>query len=143
MTVLAGFVPALRATRVPPIAAVREGAVDSTEDAARRRGTGVVPVRRSASALIAYATLGGHLGSGKSLLALAGGLCSDCSALPACAGARDGPGPESSACPARRLGGAAGRLATDNATRNPARTASTAAALMIGLALVTFVAVLW
>ena len=27
VTVLAGFVPALRATRVPPIAAVREGAV--------------------------------------------------------------------------------------------------------------------
>jgi len=35
-----------------------------------------------------------------------------------------------------------GRLARDNAMRNPARTASTAAALMIGLALVTFVAVL-
>src|SRR5437764_1466865 len=44
--------------------------------------------------------------------------------------------------PARRFGGAAGRLATDNATRNSARTASTAAALMIGLALVSFVAVL-
>ena len=35
----------------------------------------------------------------------------------------------------------AGRLAQENSTRNPARTASTAAALMIGLALVTFVAV--
>jgi putative ABC transport system permease protein len=44
--------------------------------------------------------------------------------------------------PARRLGGAAGQLASDNATRNPARTAATAAALMVGLALVTFVAVL-
>src|SRR5205814_1901190 len=44
--------------------------------------------------------------------------------------------------PARRLGGAAGRLASENAVRNPARTAATAAALMIGLALVSFVAVL-
>jgi putative ABC transport system permease protein len=44
--------------------------------------------------------------------------------------------------PANGLGGAAGRLATDNATRNPARTASTAAALMVGIALVSFVAVL-
>jgi putative ABC transport system permease protein len=35
-----------------------------------------------------------------------------------------------------------GRLARENAMRNPARTASTSAALMIGLALVTFVAVL-
>ena len=44
--------------------------------------------------------------------------------------------------PSARLGGTAGRLARDNATRNPARTAATAAALMIGLALVTFVATL-
>ena len=44
--------------------------------------------------------------------------------------------------PATRFGGAAGKLATSNATRNPARTASTASALMIGLALVTLVAVL-
>src|SRR2546430_840695 len=42
--------------------------------------------------------------------------------------------------PAQTIGGAAGVLARDNATRNPARTASTASALMIGLALVTFVA---
>jgi putative ABC transport system permease protein len=44
--------------------------------------------------------------------------------------------------PAARIGGAAGKLAQDNSRRNPQRTASTAAALMIGLALVTLVAVL-
>ena len=44
--------------------------------------------------------------------------------------------------PASRLGGSAGRLARENAVRNPGRTASTAAALMIGLALVTVVATL-
>jgi putative ABC transport system permease protein len=44
--------------------------------------------------------------------------------------------------PATRVGGAAGRLARDNSRRNPQRTASTAAALMIGLALVTLVATL-
>ncbi len=43
--------------------------------------------------------------------------------------------------PAAAMGGVAGRLARENATRNPSRTAATAAALMIGLALVTFVAV--
>src|SRR5439155_432074 len=37
--------------------------------------------------------------------------------------------------PARRLGGSAGALARGNAMRNPARTSSTAAALMIGVAL--------
>jgi hypothetical protein len=44
--------------------------------------------------------------------------------------------------PATKIGGAAGLLARGNATRNPSRTAQTAAALMIGLALVTLVAVL-
>ena len=44
--------------------------------------------------------------------------------------------------PARRAGGVAGDLAGANAVRNPSRTASTAAALMIGLTLVTVVAAL-
>ena len=44
--------------------------------------------------------------------------------------------------PGARVGGVAGSLARDNARRNPQRTASTAAALMIGLALVTLVSVL-
>jgi putative ABC transport system permease protein len=44
--------------------------------------------------------------------------------------------------PATRIAGPAGKLARANAMRNPSRTASTAAALMVGLALVTFVAIL-
>ena len=44
--------------------------------------------------------------------------------------------------PGARFGGTAGSLARQNAVRNPARTASTAAAVMIGLALITFVAVI-
>ena len=44
--------------------------------------------------------------------------------------------------PATRFGGTAGKLARGNAMRNPTRTASTASALMIGLALVTLVSVL-
>ena len=41
--------------------------------------------------------------------------------------------------PASKIGGSAGKLAQANSARNPARTASTASALMIGLALVTLV----
>ena len=44
--------------------------------------------------------------------------------------------------PAKRVGGVAGELAGANSVRNPGRTASTAAALMVGLTLVTVVAVL-
>ena len=43
--------------------------------------------------------------------------------------------------PLERLRRLTGRLARENAQRNPSRTAVTAAALMIGLALVTFVTV--
>src|SRR5262249_36089573 len=44
--------------------------------------------------------------------------------------------------PAAAFAGAPGVLARENSMRNPQRTASTAAALMIGLALVTLVAML-
>jgi putative ABC transport system permease protein len=44
--------------------------------------------------------------------------------------------------PGRRIAGTAGELARRNAMRNPGRTAATAAALMIGIALVAFSAVL-
>ena len=44
--------------------------------------------------------------------------------------------------PIRRLGGVPGDLGVHNAGRNPARTARTATALMIGLTLVTLVAAL-
>jgi putative ABC transport system permease protein len=44
--------------------------------------------------------------------------------------------------PAARWGGAAGSLARGNSIRNPSRTASTASALMIGVTLVTLVAVI-
>ncbi len=43
--------------------------------------------------------------------------------------------------PLERLRGIPGRIARENTVRNPGRTASTAAALMIGLALVSFVTV--
>lgn len=44
--------------------------------------------------------------------------------------------------PATKLAGPIGQLARENSRRNPQRTASTASALMIGLALVTLVAIL-
>ena len=43
--------------------------------------------------------------------------------------------------PGVKIGGAAGELARENSMRNPVRTARTAAALMIGLALISFVAI--
>ena len=133
--------PALRATRVPPIAAVREGAVPPRRSRApgrssRRRA------RASALALLASARSPARLAR-RARCSRSARRARHCSS--ASRSSRRGSSsrsPRSSACPSRRLGGAAGRLARENVVRNPARTASTAAALMIGLALVTFVAVL-
>jgi putative ABC transport system permease protein len=140
VTVLAGIAPAVRATRVPPIAAVREGAV-----VVRRRRLGPAAggvLFAAAVGLVAWAVVGGHIGSGSHLLALAGGALLGLAGTAALAPVLVTALASVVGIPARRVGGAAGSLAAENAVRNPARTASTAAALMIGLALVSFVAVL-
>ena len=140
VTVFAGLWPAVRATRVPPIAAVREGAI--LERRKRLGPIAGVVLFAVAMTLIAYATLGGHLGSGKGLLALAGGTLIGLLGVAGFAPALVTSLAKVVGFPARTFGGPAGQLASSNAVRNPARTASTAAALMIGLALVSFVAVL-
>jgi putative ABC transport system permease protein len=142
VTVLAGLFPALRATRVPPIAAVREGAT-----LPRGRFARVTPF--IAGVIVALAVLALSYGSladdiatrdrfallGIGVLSLFIGVAMLSSRLVV-------PLAKLVGIPARRIGGAAGKLADGNAQRNPGRTAATAAALMIGIALVTFVAVL-
>ena len=141
VTVLAGLFPALRATRVPPISAVREGAVAPRSALAPARpyvaGAAIV---LGIAAIADGAFAGGSasavlvpMGAGTLLLFLGVAMISSHLVRPLASLVGR---------PARSLGGAAGRLAAQNAVRNPGRTASTAAALMIGLALVTFVATL-
>jgi putative ABC transport system permease protein len=140
VTVLAGLVPAFRSTRVAPIAAARGGMPQRVRG--RRATIAGVVLLAVAALLLGYAVTGDRLGSGSSLLALAFG------ALARISGTAGGASRLVAALaavlgwPSRRFGGAAGRIASENAVRNPQRTASTAAALMIGIALVSFVAVL-
>jgi putative ABC transport system permease protein len=142
VTVFAGLFPALRATRVPPIAAVREGAT-----LPRGRFARVTPFIAGAIVVLAvlalsYGSLADDiatsdrfalLGFGVLLLFIGVAMLSSRLVVPLA---------KVVGIPARRIGGAAGKLAEGNAQRNPGRTAATAAALMIGIALVTFVAVL-
>jgi putative ABC transport system permease protein len=97
VTVLAGLPPALRATRVPPLAAMREGVEIPPRKRLfllfRRRYRVVRALARAIGSLVAWR-------------------------------------------------GITGRLARENSIRQPGRTLITAAALTVGLALVTFVAVL-
>jgi putative ABC transport system permease protein len=93
ITLLAAVVPARRATRVPPIAALREGVELPRRRWLRWRPRVVPALARAVGVLVSWR-------------------------------------------------GITGRLARENAMRQPGRTMVTAAALMVGLALVTFVAVL-
>ena len=140
VTLLAGLVPAVRSTRVPPIAAAR-GGLPPKVGSVRATIVGVV-LLVLAVVLLGYAVTGNRLGSGASLLALMGGAFALVTGTAAVASRLVRALALVLAWPSRRFGGAAGKLASENAMRNPSRTAATAAALMIGLALVSFVAVL-
>jgi len=142
VTLLAGLFPAIRATRVPPIAAVREGAV-----LPRSRFSAFTPVIALAMivlslALLGYAMFGDDVSTSNRLLSIAAGVLTLFTGVAMISSKLVGPLAAVVGWPAKRVGGAAGKLAHGNSVRNPGRTASTAAALMIGLALVTFVAVL-
>ncbi len=131
-TVAAGLVPAFRASRVPPLAALGEGAAE----------TGAVPAARTAagaalSVLGLAGILGGATASAKQL-AYAG-----LGAVLLMAGfATMGPGIVQVA---DRLAGSVitatrgltGKLARANAKRSPRRSAAAATSLMVGVAIVT------
>jgi putative ABC transport system permease protein len=141
VTLGAGLFPAIRATRVPPISAVREGAVLPSSRHARRR-----PYVAGAVMLLGLAVILQGLfstsGAGSVLQLLAAGTLLLFIGVAMVSSYVVRPLVSIVGRPARALGGAAGRLAVANSVRNTSRTAATAAALMIGLALIAFVATL-
>jgi putative ABC transport system permease protein len=142
ITLVAGLFPAIRATRVPPIAAVREGAT-----LPHSRFHRFTPWIAGATVLLALAALSramfaDDLATGDRLLSIAGGVLFLFLGVAMLSSHLVRPIARVVGLPARHAGGAAGRLAGGNAVRNPGRTAATAAALMIGIALVSFIATL-
>jgi putative ABC transport system permease protein len=142
VTLLAGLGPALRATRVSPVTALREGAEIPPSRIGRRAPQIAIALLVLAVGLLAWGMFGsglavgsalGLMGAGCVLLFIGVALISPRFVLPLASVLGR---------PAERIGGSAGRLARRNAMRNPGRTAVTASALMIGIALVAFVAVL-
>jgi putative ABC transport system permease protein len=142
ITLIASVLPARRATRVPPIAAVREGStLPPTRFSAHSAKTGYAVTAGSLAAIAAGLLAGGLSGAAVALL-LGGGVLGLFAGIALLAPTFVKPLARVVGWPARRAGGVAGDLAGANAVRNPGRTASTAAALMIGLTLVTVVAAL-
>jgi putative ABC transport system permease protein len=142
VTVLASIVPAIRATRVPPISAVREGSTPP-----RSRFAPYAPYVALTTIVLASVSIGiglfvNGLPTPGLLLLLGVGTLGLFLGVALLASRLVRPLAAVVGWPSRRLGGMAGELARENSIRNPSRTASTAAALMIGLALVTVVAAL-
>jgi putative ABC transport system permease protein len=142
VTLLAATRPAIRATRVPPISAVREGAVLPVSRFARFSAHTAIFVIGGAVALMLVGLFVGGLSTTQRLLAIGVGAAAVFVGVAMLAKTLVPPLARVLGWPAANLGGASGALARGNAMRNPQRTASTASALMIGLALVTLVSVL-
>ena len=138
-TLGSAIVPALRATRVTPLEALREDA-QGTEKPSRRRvwiARALVLVGILAIAAGLFAT--SSFGSALPLLGL--GLILLFVGIAMLAGTLVTPLASFVGRPIEKLRGVTGRLARENTLRNPSRTATTSAALMIGVALVVFAAV--
>jgi putative ABC transport system permease protein len=138
ITVASALVPARRASRIPPVAAMREVAVDTSASSRRRLIIGLVALAIGGLLLAAGLARGGGQG------AIQVGL----SALVVFASATilgpiiAKPVSRLLGAPLPSLRGMSGTLARENAVRNPRRTSSTAAALMIGVGIVVFILVL-
>ena len=138
-TLLSAIAPALRATRVTPLEALRDSATPDAEPTARRRWTARGLVLGGVAAI-----LGGLFGTASfdSALPLLGlGLVLLFVGVAMLAGTLVKPLASFVGRPIEALRGVTGRLARENTLRNPGRTATTSAALMIGVALVVFAAV--
>ncbi|SCF10973.1 putative ABC transport system permease protein [Micromonospora coriariae] len=131
LTVGAALLPAWRGTRVAPVAALTDAAVQPS------RGAG--PLRLTLGAVVlatGVAALAGAASAGQLLLVAVGGVLAFFGIVlfgpvlvPALV--------RTFGWPAHRLAGATAGLAVANAVRNPRRVAATATALVIGIGLVS------
>ena len=138
VTVVAAYLPARRAAKVAPVAAMRDD-VAMSEGSLRRR-TLIGAVLLVIGAGIALAGVVGAPGNDAIWIGVGAVVwVLTVAAISAVIGR-----PVLAACRAlfSRVFGTTGRLAGDNAIRNPRRTGATASALMIGLTLVSAVGVL-
>ncbi len=131
VTVVSALLPARRASRVAPVAALRDMAVDGGRVGRVRTAVGLVILAVGAalgiSAVATDSSSTTAAGGGAALLLLA--------AIVLAPGAA-GPLVRLVGAPLARLRGVTGLMARRNAVRNPRRTGSTATALIIGVAVV-------
>ena len=137
VTMVASYIPARRASRIPPIQALRDDIALPETALHRRLILGVVLVALGVGSIV-----GGFAGDGAGGLSLIGlGMAVVFIGAALLSPVVSRPVIGLFAGPYRRLFGAVGRLSTQNSLRNPRRTAATASALMIGLTLISLMSV--
>lgn len=134
VTVASAVLPARRASRVPPVAALREVATDSCGRSVGRIFTGVVLAVAGGLGLLVGLTTDGLAvaGAGAALVFLGVAALGPVFARPLTL---------LLGLPLAALRGVPGSLARQNAARNPRRTSAASAALMIGVGLVSFLSI--
>jgi putative ABC transport system permease protein len=140
ITLVAALVPAARAGRVAPAVSLREAVAPRNQPRRRSLIAGLTALAMAGSAL-ALGTLGDPGSVGARLLLIAVGTIGLFGSIAALASRLVPLLVAVIAWPLRRIAGVPGSLAADNASRLPGRTAATAAALMIGVALASFMAI--
>lgn len=140
VTLVSSVIPALRATRVPPVAALREGAILPPGRGARF--TTPLAVLLSAIAVVTLCVgLFASLDSGPALSLVGLGAALGFIGVALLSPRLVGPLATVIARPLERYAGLTGRLAKENAVRHPGRTAATAAALMVGVTMFAFASI--
>ena len=130
ITTLSAILPALRSGRVPPLAAIRETALDVVTGLTRRVIIGLVFMILGVVALVASINGAEVIFLGLGVLAVFAGVLVLGPAISKPVAMLLGK-------PVARLRGITGAMSQQNAARNPKRTARTAAPVLIGVALVT------
>ncbi len=138
VTVLSAMIPARRAARVPPVAAMRDVAVEHRRGFGYRIAIGLF-ITVGGAALMLFALFGSpsnaiyYLGAGAVSVIVGVIVVGPVIAVPMS---------RIIGWPLPRVRGVVGELARENALRNPRRTSATAAALMVGVSLVGFITIL-
>jgi putative ABC transport system permease protein len=134
VTLACAVLPAIRAGRVPPLAALRDVSIDRTSHSRRRLALGVLSLLISAVGVV--------IGLAGSTIWLVPGVAGLFVAMVAFGPAMVRPLSSAMVGPLRALRGVTGEIAARNAARSPERTALTSAALAICLALLIGVSTL-
>ncbi|WP_327306376.1 FtsX-like permease family protein [Streptomyces sp. NBC_01298] len=139
VTVVSAFIPARRAGKVSPMAALRESGTPGDKKAGRIRAALGLGLTGIGAAALYLAGTADSAGTGAKWLGL--GVLFTLIGFIVIGPLLAGVVVRALSAPVLRPFGSIGRLAERNALRNPRRTGATAAALMIGLALVACLSV--